>query len=66
MTGTVVSALVFTYIAFKASTVFGIVTLLFADPLFILIVTAFYRVILEFFVVAFRAAEDIRVLRERG
>jgi hypothetical protein len=63
--GTVVSALVFTIIVFKASTPFGIVTLVF-DPLFILIVMAIYRMILEFFAVAFRVAEDIRVLRERS
>jgi hypothetical protein len=36
------------------------------DPLFILIVLAIYRIILEFFVVTFRVAEDIRALRERG
>ena len=64
--GTVVSALVFTIIVFKASTVFGILTLVIADPLFILIVLAIYRIILEFFVVTFRVAEDIRALRERG
>jgi hypothetical protein len=64
--GTVVSALVFTFIAFKASLVFGFLTLLIGDPLFILIVLAIYRIILEIFVVGFRAAEDIRVLRERG
>jgi hypothetical protein len=64
--GTVVSALVFTFIAFKASLVFGFLTLLIGDPLFILIVLAIYRIILEIFVVGFRAAEDIRVVRERG
>ena len=64
--GTVVSALVFTIIAFKASTVFGFLMLVFGDPLFILIVLAIYRIILEFFVVTFRVAEDIRALRERG
>jgi hypothetical protein len=47
----VVSALVFTIVAFKASLTFGVVTLLFGDPLFILIVLAIYRIILEFFVV---------------
>jgi hypothetical protein len=66
MIGTVVSALVFTIIVFKASTPFGIVTLVVGDPLFILIVMAIYRMVLEFFMVAFRAAEDIRALRERG
>ena len=64
--GTVVSALVFTIVAFKASTVFGFLMLVFGDPLFILIVLAIYRIILEFFVVTFRVAEDIHALRERG
>jgi hypothetical protein len=41
-------------------------TLLFGDPLFILIVMAIYRMILEFFLITFRAADDIRALRERG
>ena len=66
MIGTVVSALVFTIIAFKASTLFGVLTLLFGDPLFILIVMAIYRMILEFFMVTHQAAEDLRALRERG
>ena len=66
MIGTVVSALVFTIIVFRVSTPFGILTLLVADPLFILIVMAIYRMILEFFVVVFRVAEDTRALRERG
>ena len=64
--GTVVSALVFTVIVFKASVTFGILTLFFGDPLFILITLAIYRIILEFFAVTFRVAEDIRVMRERG
>ena len=64
--GTVISALVFTFIAFKTSLVFGFLTLVIGDPLFILIVLAIYRIILEIFMVAFRAAEDIRALRERS
>jgi hypothetical protein len=64
--GTVVSALVFTIVAFKASVAFGVATLAVGDPLFVLIVLAIYRVILEFFVVTFRVAEDVRALRERG
>jgi uncharacterized protein DUF4282 len=64
--GTVLSALVFTILVFKASVAFGLLTLVFGDPLFILIVLAIYRIILEFFVVTFRVAEDIRALRERG
>jgi hypothetical protein len=64
--GTVLSALVFTIIVFKANVAFGVATLVVGDPLFILIVLAIYRVILEFFVVTSRVAEDIRALRERG
>jgi hypothetical protein len=64
--GTVLSALMFTIVVFKASVAFGVLTLVFGDPLFILIVLAIYRIILEFFVVTFRVAEDIRALRERG
>jgi hypothetical protein len=66
MIGTVVSTLAFTILLFKASAVFGIVALVFIDPLIILVIMAIYRIVLEFFVVIFRAAEDIRALRERG
>jgi Domain of unknown function (DUF4282) len=66
MAGTVISALVFTIIVFKASMMFGFLMLVIGDPLFILIVLAIYRVTLEFFAVTFRVAEDIRALRERG
>jgi Domain of unknown function (DUF4282) len=63
--GAVLSALVFTIIAFQASMLFGILTLVFGAPLFILIVLAIYRVLLEFFVITFRMAEDVRAMRER-
>jgi Domain of unknown function (DUF4282) len=66
MIGTVLSALAFTIAAFKASAIFGLGVLIIGDPLFIIIVMAFYRIILEFFVVIFRVAEDIRAIRERG
>jgi hypothetical protein len=66
MIGTVVSTLAFTIIVFKANTAFGIVALAFGDPLVILVVLAVFRIFLEFFVVIFRAAEDIRALREGG
>jgi hypothetical protein len=62
----VLSAFVYTIIAFKRSTSFGILTLVIGDPLFIIIVMAFWRLVLEAFVVVFRIAEDIRALRERG
>jgi Domain of unknown function (DUF4282) len=64
--GTVISALVFTVLAFRVSTTFGILTLIIGDPLFIVIVLAIYRIILEFFMAMFRVAEDVQALRERG
>ena len=66
MIGTVVSSLAFTIVVFKASAAFGIVALVFGDPLIILVVLAIVRIFLEFFVVIFRAAEDIRALRDGG
>jgi hypothetical protein len=62
----VVSALVYTIIAFKVSAGFGFLTLVIGDPLFIIIVMAFWRLVLEAFIVVFRISEDIRALRERG
>ena len=44
----------------------GLIVLLIGAPLYFLVVTALYRITLEFFMVIFRMAEDIRALRERG
>jgi len=59
-------ALIYTIIAFRLSTGFGLLVLIIGDPLYIIIVMAFWRLLLEAFVVVFRIAEDIRALRERG
>jgi hypothetical protein len=61
-----ISALIFTIAAFRLSAAFGLLTLVIGDPLFILIVMAFWRLVLESFVVRFRIAEDVRELRERS
>ncbi len=63
---TVLGALIYTFIAFKASPLFGFLTLIIGDPLFIIVVLAFWRLVLESFVVRFRIAEDVRALRSRG
>jgi hypothetical protein len=60
------TALVYTIVAFRLSAGFGLLTLVIGDPLFIIIVMAFWRIVLESFVVRFRIAEDVRALRERG
>ena len=59
-------ALSFTFEAFHASVVFGLVVLVIGDPLYIIIAMALWRLLLEFFVVIFRIHDDIRALRERG
>jgi len=59
-------ALFYTIIAFRLSTGFGLLVLIIGDPLYIIIVMAFWRLLLEAFVVVFRIAEDIRALRERA
>lgn len=62
----VLSALLFTVTMFRISAGLGLATLIIGDPLFIIIVMAFWRLVLESFVVVFRIAEDVRALRERG
>jgi hypothetical protein len=62
---TSIAALVYTIIAFRLSPGFGFLTLVIGDPLFIIIVMALWRLVLESFVVRFRIAEDVRALRER-
>ena len=49
-----------------ASRFVGWTDLIIGDPLYIIIVMAFWRLVLEAFVVVFRIAEDVRALRERG
>jgi uncharacterized protein DUF4282 len=44
----------------------GLIVLLVGAPLYFLVVTALYRITLEFFMVIFRMAQDIRAIRERG
>jgi Domain of unknown function (DUF4282) len=62
----VISALIYTIVAFRVSATFGFLTLIIGDPLFILIVMAFWRLVLESFAVRFRIAEDVRAMRERA
>jgi hypothetical protein len=63
---TSLSALVYTIVAFRLSAGFGLLVLVIGDPLFIIIVMAFWRLVLESFVVVFRIAEDVRAMRERA
>jgi len=55
------------YLAFSfiASPGLGIITLIFGAVISVIIL-AFWRLVLESFVVVFRIAEDLRAVRERG
>ncbi len=52
--------------AFQISAVVGILSLIIGCPIYLFITIAFYRVVLEFFMVAFRMADDMRAIRNRG
>jgi uncharacterized protein DUF4282 len=52
--------------AFALSVEAGLITLIIIAPLFFFITIALYRILLEFFMVIFRMAEDIKAMRDRG
>jgi Domain of unknown function (DUF4282) len=52
--------------AFKASAIFGIISLVILCPLSFFVYLALWRVLLELFMVIFRMADDLRSIRERG
>lgn len=51
--------------AFMASMIFGVITLIVIAPALFIVGVAFARVILEFCLVAFRMADDLRALSGR-
>jgi len=64
--GTVVSALLYSAVAFKINALLGILTLFVIAPIAGLFVLAMWRIFLEFFIVIFQISSDIRDLRQRG
>src|SRR5580693_2570457 len=60
------SAVGFALSVLAANVGLGLIVLLIGAPLYFLVVTALYRITLEFFMVIFRMAQDIRAIRERG
>ena len=59
------ATLIYVILAFSASPGLGLLTLVLSVP-FVIIVMAFWRLVLEAFVVIFRIAEDVHALRERS
>jgi Domain of unknown function (DUF4282) len=59
-------ALLFAITAFRVSPVFGVISLFILCPLFFLVELALWRIVLELFIVIFRIADDLRIIRVRG
>ena len=66
MAGLALVELGYLIFAFKASPVFGIISLVILCPLSFFVYLALWRILLELFIVVFRIADDIRSIRERG
>ncbi len=66
MIGLGLGALVIIFSLFGHSLIAGIIGLLIVAPLYFIVSLAFYRIIMELFVVVFRISDDLRAIRERG
>ena len=53
-------------LAFRLNAALGAITLLILGPVYFLVTMAFYRVVLEFFMVTFRIYEELHLIRRRG
>jgi hypothetical protein len=66
MIGLGLGALVVLFTFFRINLIAGIFGLLIVAPLYFIVSLAFYRIIMELFVVVFRISDDLRAIRERG
>jgi Domain of unknown function (DUF4282) len=66
ITGTIISALFYAYIAFTMNVALGILTLFVFAPVCTLIILALWRITLEFFMIIFRISDDIRAVCGRS
>ena len=53
-------------LAFRLNAALGAITLLILGPVYFLVTMAFYRLVLEFFMVTFRIYEELHLIRRRG
>lgn len=56
----------FAITAFRINAAFGAISLFILCPLFFLVELALWRIVLELFIVIFRIADDLRLIRMRG
>lgn len=66
MIGVGLGVLLFVILAFRLNAALGAITLLILGPVYFLVTMAFYRVVLEFFMVTFRIYEELHLIRRRG
>jgi Domain of unknown function (DUF4282) len=66
MIGVGLGVLFFVILAFRLNAVLGAISLLILGPVYFLVTMAFYRLVLEFFMVTFRIYEELHLIRRRG
>jgi hypothetical protein len=66
MIGVGLGVLFFVILAFRLNAALGAITLLILGPVYFLVTMAFYRLVLEFFMVTFRIYEELHLIRRRG
>lgn len=66
MIGVGLGVLFFVIVAFRYNAALGAISLLILGPVYFLVTMAFYRVVLEFFMVTFRIYEELHLIRRRG
>lgn len=66
MIGVGLGVIFFVIVAFRANAALGAISLLILGPVYFLVTMAFYRLVLEFFMVTFRIYEELHLIRRRG
>jgi Domain of unknown function (DUF4282) len=66
MIGVGLGVIFFVILAFRLNAALGAITLLILGPVYFLVTMAFYRLVLEFFMVTFRIYEELHLIRRRG
>ena len=66
MIGVGLGVLFFVILMFRLNAALGAITLLILGPVYFLVTMAFYRLVLEFFMVTFRIYEELHLIRRRG
>jgi hypothetical protein len=66
MIGVGLAVVLFVIVVFRYNAVAGAISLVILGPIYFLVTMAFYRVVLEFFMVTFRIYEELHLIRRQG